>query len=469
MADILRLQRGRVVIRPPPPTRPVPLAIPPLLQPLESDSRSSSEAPSSSPPRLAPVIDFDEYDSLVDVSQLVDDVANGKFQHPSSPPQVVHGPEPYTTPTWFPALIQHMLALSIPQAPTTLNTSPTTPQPPPQINVENCLLLGVYTRTISRAIVYTPQELHQFNLSQSSLTMGQVIDTLLKHDSKVGGYLLRQLPQMSPPCVVGSAAELELPVLYERPSTQSTHFFPLNECFSPDSSLGLPHRALFHLYSVLVSQEPLTLSYDSAESFLTAHYMYERHLLSGLPTAGYGVAYLHYARYCILSRIATELGLHINKPSEASTIAPVQAARISHGTLFAWAGVHVLRTDLLSRTQRSLPEDRVLAHLYALAQDPVAGERPSSYTCSGSMTTKDVSAALAASGYVAQGPITHEFAAISDASTTTNDVDAILAAHGGVAQGPIGHEYAVVRKLGSDDSTTTNDVDAGLAVHGGLV
>lgn len=117
--------------------------------------------------------------------------------------------------------------------------------------------------------------------------------------------------------------------------------------------------------------------------FLTSRYAYERELLAFLPQGRFGPAYIHYARYRILSRIASEIGLQINKPSQQSS---ADTVRLTYLDLLGWAGVNagsfgnekglIVRSEQvrweLGLQQNLTAADAVLLnHLNALATEPI--------------------------------------------------------------------------------------------------
>ncbi|KAJ6456258.1 hypothetical protein C8R47DRAFT_1248880 [Mycena vitilis] len=343
MAENVFNLRQRTVARPMPPLRPRHNPAQPLFLPGRDSDSDSSDQPSSSPPRLGSGPDFED---LVDFSQLEDDLASGQFTTiPASPAGQRSNAEHavYTSPEWFPALIEYLLGIA---------------------------------------------------------------DHLARQSAEVPAPLesLRPPPTMSQDdssCTVALPHDFVLPAPHLRPSWLSADIFPLVDCLlqnpgqtpmlhaAPDSSSTRDFRSQHHLsslaklYSIYVLQQIQEPAQVSVESFLTARYQYERYLLSRLPTEGYGAAYVHYARYVILARIAAEVGLHINKPREQGILGSVE---LSHGAFLAWAGVHSgsfgndkrliirceqLREDLRVNACSFMGGETLLAHLNALATEPV--------------------------------------------------------------------------------------------------
>ncbi|KAJ6567870.1 hypothetical protein B0H10DRAFT_2355736 [Mycena sp. CBHHK59/15] len=153
------------------------------------------------------------------------------------------------------------------------------------------------------------------------------------------------------------------------------------------------HRAV-GLHVVHIAQPDGNPVTHTPASFLTSRYAYERDILAFLPHGGFGAVYVHYARYRILSRIAGEVGLQINKPSQESSTNTVP---LTYLDLLAWAGVNagsfgnekalIMRSEQL-RWELSLQDNPTAAnavlrnHLNALAAEPVR-----------SMTSRDPSLA----------------------------------------------------------------------------
>ncbi|KAJ7205827.1 hypothetical protein GGX14DRAFT_397524 [Mycena pura] len=100
----------------------------------------------------------------------------------------------------------------------------------------------------------------------------------------------------------------------------------------------------------------------------------------------YGLAYIHYTRYRILSRIAVAVGLHINKPSQTATVGGID---LTYSNLLDWAGVKagnfsnlkalLAQTDQVRLELNRLPQPLsplqavVRGHLNSLATDPAPG------------------------------------------------------------------------------------------------
>ncbi|KAJ6615677.1 hypothetical protein B0H10DRAFT_1949695 [Mycena sp. CBHHK59/15] len=91
------------------------------------------------------------------------------------------------------------------------------------------------------------------------------------------------------------------------------------------------------IYVICIVQPGANPVTHTPASLLTCRYAYERDLLAFIPQGGFGIAYIHYARYQILCRIASEVGLQINKPSQESS---VDTIRLTYLDLLGWAGVN---------------------------------------------------------------------------------------------------------------------------------
>ncbi|KAF8139250.1 hypothetical protein K438DRAFT_1996178 [Mycena galopus ATCC 62051] len=97
--------------------------------PEDTDLDDNNAYASSSPPRLHPATDFDT-DSLVDLSQLVTDLATGQFSFeplpPSIQPEIPEEPltfRPYESPQWLESFIHDFLAHTISILPHAKQTS----------------------------------------------------------------------------------------------------------------------------------------------------------------------------------------------------------------------------------------------------------------------------------------------------------------------------------------------------------
>ncbi|KAJ7652176.1 hypothetical protein DFH06DRAFT_1331389 [Mycena polygramma] len=395
MAENVFNLRQRTVPRPMPPPRARGNSAQPLFLAGRDSDSDSSDQPSSSPPRLGPASDFED---LVDFSQLEDDLASGQFTMiPASPvghrSQAEHAA--YTSPEWFPALIEHLLGIADRLARPTVEVPPPLESltPPPtmsQESSETCLVFGIYTKAI------------------------------LERDRTAGGYLLRLLqssgPSNDPPCTVALPHDFVLPALHLRPGWQSADVFPLDDCLlpnsgqtpmlhaAPDSSSTRDFRSQHHLSSSTKLYSIYVLQQESRPSLFPLLRLILTIPDSGASTSfsgieGYGAAYIHYARYVILARIVAEVGLHINKPHEQGMAGAVE---LSYGAFLAWAGVHggsfgndkqliiqceQLREDLRVNACSFMGRETLLAHLNVLATEPVlpreiAGPQPSSHTWS---------------------------------------------------------------------------------------
>ncbi|KAJ7677150.1 hypothetical protein B0H17DRAFT_1207206 [Mycena rosella] len=100
----------------------------------------------------------------------------------------------------------------------------------------------------------------------------------------------------------------------------------------PDLSSSPPRLApevdfeLTELLDILASHLP--------SEILTLRYSAELHILHDVSQAGCGTAYVHYTWYLILNRITHEIGLHINKPAQTTTVDEIP---IAYEALFEWA------------------------------------------------------------------------------------------------------------------------------------
>ncbi|KAF7348821.1 hypothetical protein MVEN_01402100 [Mycena venus] len=118
---------------------------------------------------------------------------------------------------------------------------------------------------------------------------------------------------------------------------------------------------------------------------LTSRYGSELQLLREIGNHGYGAAYILYTRYRVLNRIALDIGLHINKPSQTAT---ADGAHITHEDLFRWANLksrsfanvkaviidsEQVRQDLAHQPSHTPAQSLLLTHLNALATDPSPG------------------------------------------------------------------------------------------------
>jgi hypothetical protein len=118
---------------------------------------------------------------------------------------------------------------------------------------------------------------------------------------------------------------------------------------------------------------------------LTRRYSADLEILFSLQQGRYGAAYILYTRYRILSRITTEIGLNISKPTQTGT---ADGVSIRHPDLFDWAQVNAgsfanvkgvivyseQTREQLTSLSRPTPAQRILlSHLNALAVDPQAG------------------------------------------------------------------------------------------------
>lgn len=107
-------------------------------------------------------------------------------------------------------------------------------------------------------------------------------------------------------------------------------------------------------------------------------------MLQSLTPEKWGVAYIHYTRYRLLNQIANQVGLHINRPSEAALVGGM---RLTYSALCDWASVNIgsfnnekglivecenIRQQFHSKSQHTLTSEQLalLRHLDALATDP---------------------------------------------------------------------------------------------------
>ncbi|KAJ7096985.1 hypothetical protein C8R43DRAFT_1169232 [Mycena crocata] len=366
----------------------------------DSDLWDPSE-PSSSPPKLSLVGDFDdELVQLVDVAQLATDLASGQFSTIASlqTTPVLRPPTPdedlYISPEWLPSFVHDFLALG--------KNTPDVQGNSDQIQVgdeEFCVLLGIYTATVSRTVVYPPEQTAALYFHRGSFSVQQFLRIIYDHDPAAGGYILRALSLSSSgrdkdSCVVAAALDFDP---YAEPRSEYEELVPLKDCLTAATAQlvikPIPDNSCLHfrsehciapgvnIYSIYILQ-PTVSTFDSVPSFLTARYAYERDLLDFLPQGGFGVAYVHYARYRILSRIADEIGLQINRPSHTSVVSRVN---LTLPSLLEWAGVNagsfgnekglIIRCEQiqheLSRQAISGGHAILLDHLNALATEPV--------------------------------------------------------------------------------------------------
>ncbi|KAJ7200759.1 hypothetical protein GGX14DRAFT_557420 [Mycena pura] len=129
--------------------------------------------------------------------------------------------------------------------------------------------------------------------------------------------------------------------------------------------------------------EPLSLpTWGSPAEFLASRYSAELKILQSLTDERYGTAYIYYTRYRILNRIATEIGLHIHRPSQ---MAMVDNVRLTYQALFEWAEVNSgsfgnvkaqivegeqIRQELSRLSSPTQQQTTLLQHLNCLATDP---------------------------------------------------------------------------------------------------
>ncbi|KAJ6597435.1 hypothetical protein B0H10DRAFT_1959733 [Mycena sp. CBHHK59/15] len=328
--------------------------------------------------KLGPAVDFeDELGQLVDVTQLATDLATGQCSlvassqpRPSTP---LSAPEdlPYISPAWLPSFIKHFVALSNHSVPRLEGT------PRRQTVLEIC------TETVSRTLIYRPEQLVLLCLDMPTISVQEFVHGISERDLAAGGFLmrfLRDLPSNAPPCIDASTRIVLNPVQEDSSTTE----FRMQHQLHREVGLHVVHIAQ-------PDGNPVT---HTPASFLTSRYAYERDILAFLPHGGFGAVYVHYARYRILSRIAGEVGLQINKPSQESSTNTVP---LTYLDLLAWAGVNagsfgnekalIMRCEQL-RWELSLQDNPTAAnavlrnHLNALAAEPVR-----------SMTSRDPSLA----------------------------------------------------------------------------
>ncbi|KAJ6552902.1 hypothetical protein B0H19DRAFT_1263346 [Mycena capillaripes] len=120
------------------------------------------------------------------------------------------------------------------------------------------------------------------------------------------------------------------------------------------------------------------------KEILTRRYPTELSTLSTLHLEGYGVAYLHYTRYRILSRVASDTGLQIDKPAQTSL---VDGVCIGYQDLFEWAQVNagsfgnvkraIVQSEQIREQLSRLPSESLtarqavlLGNLNTLVRDP---------------------------------------------------------------------------------------------------
>ncbi|KAJ7433205.1 hypothetical protein B0H11DRAFT_2376833 [Mycena galericulata] len=405
MSEVLHLRYGRNILRPPPAQRPLPASQPSPPQREENSGSDSDiwDQPSSSPPKLLPVTDFDpDFEQLVDVDQLATDLETGQFSalpshgHQRETPQ---HPIPYISPTWLPSFVQRILALG--------NRGPLedvevveTPRLSVERGEQYCVILGIYTQSVSRAVVYLPKQLASLQLNASTFQLAHFLQTAHSRDMAAGGYLLRSLQSVVPPCKVviplhfnadGHPCSEYRDVIFLPDCLTSEHTTSSQITIDPvpdgptPSQFRLEHNLSdrVNIYSIYIVQPTASGVTQTAAAFLTARYAFERDLLSFLLDGTFGVAYLHYARYRILGRIASETGLQITKPSQDST---VEGVHLTYSALLEWAGVNAgsfgnekglivrseqIRRQLSFEANISTAQKILLGHLEVLAAEPV--------------------------------------------------------------------------------------------------
>ncbi|KAJ6628430.1 hypothetical protein B0H10DRAFT_1940599 [Mycena sp. CBHHK59/15] len=146
--------------------------------------------------------------------------------------------------------------------------------------------------------------------------MSQVVQTLVDQDVTAGGFSLRALRtgHDGPPCMLAVPSDFNHNMLSRSEYQQS---IPISESFLTGNRAQLAlapavmslstvefrahHRLGPHvnLYEVHIVQPPFQS--NNVIPFLESRYAYERDLLGFLPLGGFGAAYVHYTRYCILS------------------------------------------------------------------------------------------------------------------------------------------------------------------------
>ncbi|KAJ7740479.1 hypothetical protein DFH07DRAFT_778412 [Mycena maculata] len=308
---------------PPPPPVQVPLT--------QSEPELDSESDLWGPPKLGPALDFeDELGQLVDITQLATDLATGQFSvvegsqlHPS--PLLAPNDPPYVSPVWLPSFIKHFVTLGN-HSVSELREDPRGPQ---RAATSRILMLrplppAEYREQITLEACFTPNPSERISLHP----------------------------------VVDDASAEEFRIQHE---------------------LG-PAVGLYAIYPVQQGVDPVT---HTAASILTSRYAYECDLLAFLSQGGLGVAYTHYARFRILSRIANEIGLQINKLSQESS---VNAVRITYLDLLGWAGVNAgsfgnekglimrseqVRSELGLQQNPTAANAVLLNHLNVLATEPI--------------------------------------------------------------------------------------------------
>ncbi|KAJ7220460.1 hypothetical protein GGX14DRAFT_559247 [Mycena pura] len=128
----------------------------------------------------------------------------------------------------------------------------------------------------------------------------------------------------------------------------------------------------------------------SVTEYLTSRYASELHILRHLTQDVYGTAYIHYTHYRLLSQIASDVGLHINKPRQMAMAGGVY---LTYQALFDWAEVHLGTFANVKSTVAQIEQARqqlkerlpnlthqqsmLLGHLNELGMDPVPGARRS--------------------------------------------------------------------------------------------
>ncbi|KAJ7230120.1 hypothetical protein GGX14DRAFT_553605 [Mycena pura] len=132
-----------------------------------------------------------------------------------------------------------------------------------------------------------------------------------------------------------------------------------------------------------MNKEPVSL-----EEKIRVRYRRDLDILHRLPGAGeYGTAYQLYTRYRVLSRVAAEIGLDINKPAQTSTF---DGHSVTYDNLFQWAQINPrsfannksvitnserIRTQLAAQTRWTPSQAAMLRELTILATDPAMQRR----------------------------------------------------------------------------------------------
>ncbi|KAJ6525204.1 hypothetical protein B0H19DRAFT_1276282 [Mycena capillaripes] len=138
----------------------------------------------------------------------------------------------------------------------------------------------------------------------------------------------------------------------------------------------------------MIAQQGITPSVvptiRTPKEILTRRYSTELSTLSTLHLVGYGVAYLHYTRYRILDRVASDTGLQIDTPSQISS---VDGVCIAYQDLFEWAQVNagsfgnvkrvIVQSEQIREQLSRLPSESLtarqailLGNLNTLVRDP---------------------------------------------------------------------------------------------------